>query len=180
MNNVLHQQRIKCVYHMLLELANGNLAYRLAPSGEDEAFDELVRLLNQVAEKIQQADYINPYAIPIDSDSDTDAVMALVQKVQAYILNHLEERLPTAEVLSKMFSSNAFALKEGFRTVLHTSIYQYYNDERLKKAHLLIEQTAVPLKEIAFICGFNAYTNFYKAFKKKYNYTPIDVTRIGN
>ena len=76
-----------------------------------------------------------------------------------------------------MFGTNEFTLKDSFRKVLKTSIYQFYNDERLKKAHLLILQTAIPLKEIALISGFYNYTNFYKAFKKRFNYPPSELKR---
>jgi transcriptional regulator GlxA family with amidase domain len=79
-----------------------------------------------------------------------------------------------------MFGTNEFTLKENFRNILKTSIYQFYNDERLKKAYFLIQQTAIPLKEISFLCGFNDYTNFFKAFKKKYHYTPSDLNRKNN
>ena len=104
-----------------------------------------------------------------------DAV--IVQNVYDYILNNLEEPLPSVKVLSKMFGSNEFKLKDGFRHFFKTSIYQCYNEERLKKAHLLIQQTDYPLKEIAFMSGFNSYLNFYKAFKKRYHYTPSELNR---
>lgn len=102
---------------------------------------------------------------------------AIIQNVYDYILNNLEEPLPSVKVLSKMFGSNEFKLKDGFRHFFKTSIYQFYNEERLKKAHLLIQQTDFPLKEIAFMSGFNSYLNFYKAFKKKYHYTPSELNR---
>ncbi|MGV9004420.1 helix-turn-helix domain-containing protein [Flavobacterium sp.] len=35
----------------------------------------------------------------------------------------------------------------------------------------------MPLKEIAFISGFNDYVNFSKAFKKKYAYPPSQLKR---
>ena len=63
-------------------------------------------------------------------------------------------------------------LKDGFRHFFKTSIYQFYNDERLKRAHLLIQQTNIPLKTIAYMTGFNIYTNFSKAFKKRFSYAP--------
>lgn len=100
-----------------------------------------------------------------------------IQNVYEHILKNLEEPLPTTKELSKMFGINEFNLKEGFRYFFNTSIYHFYTEERLKKAHLLIQQTTIPLKEIAFSSGFNDYTNFYKAFKKRFRYAPSDVNR---
>lgn len=96
----------------------------------------------------------------------------IVQNVYDYIHNNLEEPLPSAKELSKMFGTNEFTLKDGFRHFFNTSIYQFYTEQRLKKAHLLILQTTIPLKEIAFISGYGDYTNFYKAFKKRFSYSP--------
>lgn len=101
----------------------------------------------------------------------------VIQSVHDYILSHLEEPLPPIKELSKLFGTNEHKIKDGFRHFFDTSIYQFYNEERLKKAHLLIQQGNTPLKEIAFSCGFNAYLNFYKAFKKRFKYPPSQVYR---
>lgn len=181
MENQSNHQRIKNIYRMLLEVANGNLSYRITLDNDDHQFNEVARLLNEAAEKMQVANYVSPFrgfGNPIVLGNDPAA--AIIQKVQDYILNNLEEPLPTTKELSKMFGTNEFTLKENFRNILKTSIYQFYNDERLKKAHFLIQQTSIPLKEISFLCGFNDYTNFYKAFRKKYNYTPSDLDRLNN
>ena len=108
----------------------------------------------------------------------SDAV--LIQNVYDYILNHLEDPLPSTKELSKIFIVNEFKLKDSFRHFFNTSIYQFYTDERLKRAQILILQTSITLKEIAFISGFNDYTNFYKAFKKRFNYSPSDLKRNNN
>jgi len=119
----------------------------------------------------------------LNSDSESKMIaprpsdVELIQNVYEYILNNLEEPLPTLQQLSKIFGTNEFRLKDGFRHFFNTSIYQFYNEERLKRAHLLIIQTSLPLKSIAFMSGFNDYTNFSKAFKKRYSYSPSDLKR---
>lgn len=179
MSSQQNQQRIKTIYRMLLEIVNGNLAYRIPLEGNDEQFDELAKALNDVAEKMQQAEYANPYLnLQKIKTPGADPAALLIQKVQDYILNHLEAPLPSTKELSEMFETNEFTLKESFRNLLKTSVYQFYNDERLKKAHILIQQTQLPLKQISFLCGFNNYTNFFKAFKKKFSFSPSEVLRI--
>lgn len=165
---------------MLLEMATGNLSFRIKLDGQDMQFDEVAKSLNEVAEKMQLGNYLNPHNFSNPILPGNDSATVIIQKVQDYILNNLEEPLPTTKELSKMFGTNEFTLKENFRNILKTSIYQFYNDERLKKAHFLIQQTAIPMKEISFLCGFNDYTNFFKAFKKKYHYTPSDLNRKNN
>jgi uncharacterized protein YcaQ len=118
---------------MLLEIVNGNLNYRIQFAANNTYF-------NEVAEKMQVAAYTNPF-LTIDKIQATsaDEPAILIAKVQDYILNHLEETLPSTKELSQMFRTNVFTLKENFRNLLKTSIYQYYNmsdkiKEKEKKA----------------------------------------------
>jgi len=101
----------------------------------------------------------------------------IIQSVHEYIKENLEDPLPSAKELAQFFGTNEFKLKEGFRHFFNTSIYQFYNEERLKKAYSLIQKTDFPLKEIAFMSGFNDYVNFSKAFKKKYHFSPSQLKR---
>jgi AraC-like DNA-binding protein len=101
----------------------------------------------------------------------------LIQKVYDYISNHLDSPLPSIKELSRIFGTNEYKLKYGFKQLFQTSIYQFYNNERLKKSHLLIQQTTLPLKKIAFMTGFSSYPNFSKAFKKSFGYAPYDIKR---
>ena len=103
---------------------------------------------------------------------------AVMQEVYEYILQHLETQLPGTGEISRHFGINEFRLKSGFRHFFKTSIHQFYNEERLKKAHLLIQQTNIPIKAIALMCGFTEYSNFYKAFKKRFIYAPSQLVRI--
>lgn len=103
----------------------------------------------------------------------------LIQKVYDYILAHLEEPLPSLKELSKYFGTNEYKLKDGFRHFFKTSIYKFYTIERLKRAQLMIQQTSIPLKNIATMNGFTDYPNFSKSFKKQFGISPNEVARIS-
>ena len=105
----------------------------------------------------------------------TDAL--LIQKLYDYILAHLEEPLPSLKSLARLFGTNEYKLKDGFRHFFKTSIYQFYNDERLKRAYLMIQQTDIPLKNISVMNGFSNYPNFSKSFKKRFGYAPNAIQR---
>ena len=100
-----------------------------------------------------------------------------VQKLHDYILSHLDEPLPTLHYFAQMFVVEEHILKNGFRTVFKTSVYNFFQEERLKRANIMIRQTSVSLKEIAYLNGFKGYLNFYKAFKKRFGYKPSDISR---
>lgn len=101
----------------------------------------------------------------------------LIPHVYDYILKHLDSPLPSLKELSQIFGTNDNKLKQGLKLLFKTSIYQFYTDERLKRVHLLIQQTTIPLKRIATIMGFNTYPNFSRTFKKHFDYAPNTIER---
>lgn len=115
------------------------------------------------------------FVIKINPEKQSEAIV--MQNLYDYIISHLEEPLPTLKELAVLFDCNEYKLKLGFREFFKTSIYNFYHEERLKRAHLMIQQTKKPLKEIAIRNGFNTYLNFYKAFKKRFTYAPSEVDR---
>ena len=100
-----------------------------------------------------------------------------MQELHNYILSNLDKPLPTLKQLAKIFRINEFDLKRGFRTFFNTSIHHFYNEERLKRAHVMISNTDIHLKVVALAHGFINYTSFYKAFKKRFGYAPSDLKR---
>ncbi len=163
-------------FHTTIQLIFITINKKLVPS-----FCTISRLLygnkiivSSITTSLQ--DLISNHTPSVNKDGkESDAIV--IQNVYDYILNHLEEPLPTLKELSVIFKTNEFKLKDGFRNFFKTSIYNFYNEERLKRAHLMIKQTKIPLKEIAFMSGFNTYVSFYKAFKKRFNYSPSKVQK---
>lgn len=81
-------------------------------------------------------------------------------KLYDYIMEHLNQQLPSLQTIARELGTEEHLLKTGFKKYYKTSVYQLYQDERLKRAEVLIQQTAIPLKEIAYLCGFKSYLNF--------------------
>lgn len=101
----------------------------------------------------------------------------LIQKVYDYILANLDTPLPSLQVLAQKFGTNEYKLKAGFRHFFKTSIYKFYNEERLKRAYFMVEHTVIPLKNISVLHGFNNYSNFSKSFKKRFGFSPNELKR---
>ncbi|WDO12319.1 AraC family transcriptional regulator [Flavobacterium sp. WW92] len=101
----------------------------------------------------------------------------LMQKVYDFVLTHQEGPFPKIRALARMFSTNEFKLKSGFQHYFRTSIYQLYNEQRLKKAFLLIRYSKKALKDIAYTVGFTTYSNFARAFKIKFGCGPGEIPR---
>ena len=101
----------------------------------------------------------------------------LVHTVYQYIMGHLHQPLPPVKSLANLFGTNEHKLQDVFRHFFKTSIYQFYCNERLERASLMIRQSEKSLKTVALECGFNNYTNFSKAFKRYFGMSPKEVGR---
>jgi AraC-like DNA-binding protein len=99
------------------------------------------------------------------------------QAVYDYILANMDSTMPTLKELSRLFGTNEYKLKNGFRYLFKMTIQQFYNNERLMRAQLLIKHTKIPLKTIAIMTSFSTYPNFSRAFKIKFGYSPTDIER---
>lgn len=131
--------------------------------------------------------FILPETLPLESHgqfpgegpvSDSDAREAeLMQKVYDFVLMHHEGPFPKIRALARIFATNEFKLKTGFQHHFRTSIYQLYNEQRLKKAFLLIRYSKKALKDIAYTVGFTTYSNFSRAFKIKFGCGPGEIPR---
>lgn len=65
-------------------------------------------------------------------------------------------------------------LERRFRAVFETSPGQYYKQLRVRRAHHLIQNTKMPLIDIATATGFGSTGTLSTAFKKFYGVTPSD------
>lgn len=110
-------------------------------------------------------------------DSDNNSILLKIQRVYDFIMDNLQNPLPTTKELSEMFGINEVLIKSEFRKTFNTSIYKLYTDERLKFALDLIQNTDDSLTSVASQSGFTAYITFYKAFRKKYLCSPTEVER---
>lgn len=129
--------------------------------------------ISSVTANLKELTELNLFAAAVQKPTDA----AVIQNLYDYILDNLEKPLPTLKELAVLFQTNEFKLKEGFRHFYKTSIYRFYNEGRLNRAHLLIQQSDMALKTIALTCGFNDYITFLKAFKKRFGYAPGKVKR---
>lgn len=135
-------------------------------------------VLNFVAPVCKDSYHLTGCQNDCDGQTKNHKVNALlIQRLYDYILAHLEEPLPSLKELSGEFGTNEHKLKDGFRHFFKTSIYQFYNEERLKRAYFMIEHSRISLKNIAVMNGFNDYPNFSKSFKKRFGFSPYEMKR---
>ena len=99
-----------------------------------------------------------------------DDIVSL-QRVETILKDEEIDKFPTILNLAKIAHMSGTKLKVRFKQVYGYRLYEFYNKQRLEKAKLLIEH-GITAKEAAYSIGFNDVSNFTKAFKKEYGFTP--------
>lgn len=101
----------------------------------------------------------------------------VLQDIQRYILTNLEKPLPHLQVLAHDFGTNEYKLKYGFRQLYGTTVFRFLKQERMKKGRLLIENTNLPIKSIAKMCGYNNGSHFGKDFREFFELAPLEIRK---
>lgn len=95
-----------------------------------------------------------------------------VHKVRDYILQNLGKDILDMKDLTSTFFTNESKLKNDFKAVFGVTPFQFLKAERLKLAKELVQNTTLPLKNVAHTCGFNSYPHFSYAFKEEFKISP--------
>lgn len=93
-------------------------------------------------------------------------------KVQAYVMEHVGEAFPV-ERLADIGGVSARSIARLFVTELGITPHEFVEGVRLDQARNLLESTELPLKTIAFDCGFSGPDQMRNAFQRRINVTPL-------
>lgn len=122
----------------------------------------LVQLLEALA-GIQESAPPSPHE---GSSSD-----ALIRKVEVYLEDFMGEQLNVADLASSLHMSYGH-LSRLYKSRTGITLIERMNQLRLAKAHRLLQEQSLLIKEVAEQAGFRDIYYFSKAFKRKYGISP--------
>ena len=93
-----------------------------------------------------------------------------VNSVLAYINQNIASPLSLDAIAERFFVSK-FYLSRQFKQFTGMSIYQYIIKKRVTISRDLLRSGA-PVTTACMECGFNDYSNYYKAFKREFGCSP--------
>lgn len=88
----------------------------------------------------------------------------LLDKIIAYIHENYTRPITLNEVAEQFFTSPS-SIEQLLKKRLGKPFYRYVTDCRIIHAQTLIAK-GIPLKEVGLACGYNDYSNFYRAFSR--------------
>lgn len=92
-------------------------------------------------------------------------------------LNDSFFRPVSLELIAKRIGMSKRTLTSLFRKETGSSVLNYVQGLRIDHAKRLLKDSQRPVVTIAFECGFDNLSNFYRTFKKFTNQSPIDWRR---
>ncbi|WP_430613197.1 helix-turn-helix domain-containing protein [Flavobacterium sp. JP2137] len=138
---------------------------------------------------------INLYQLQIDNKyfnpaylKDTIEKGRLIQKrrnedIIEQVKFNLDNRSLSQKISLKQlcidFGINSNQLKKLFKEQYQCSVYEYHISLRMKHAHLLIETSTLPFKEISEMVGYSQYSAFVNYFKMYYKILPNQLRKIS-
>lgn len=94
-----------------------------------------------------------------------------LKKVEA-VLNSPGKNPLDIEVLAKKVSMTKAKMADIFKQVYGTSIYNYYQNQRMQKANELLSTKSFSVKEVSEKLGYTNLSNFVLAFTRQFNTSP--------
>lgn len=108
----------------------------------------------------------SPLLLP-GNESDTR-----VGKVQSYVMEHLTEAFPV-ERLAEIAGTSARTVARLFLKEAGVTPHDFVENVRLDHARNLLEATDIPLKAVAFDCGFASPEQMRAAFQRRLSLSPL-------
>ena len=94
----------------------------------------------------------------------------LIDEIIQYIYNRIDEDI-TVDELSEHFYLSKLHLSREFKKYTGTTLHRYIVQKKLIEAKELILK-GIPITSVYEQCGFGDYSNFFRAFKNEYGFTP--------
>ncbi len=94
-------------------------------------------------------------------------LMSVVELMEA----NVSEPLQIAEI-ANLTGVSRRQIERWFMTYTDRSPARFYLEIRLERAHYLLQQSALPIVEVAIVSGFASASNFSKCYKSVYGITP--------
>lgn len=110
----------------------------------------------------------NSYQILKNSNNETQRF----QQVFAYLIDNFKENI-SLEQISAVANLSVTSFCRYFKTLTGKTFIEITNEYRINEACQLLENTNMPINEIAFLCGFSDVPYFNKTFKKQKNKSPL-------
>lgn len=95
-------------------------------------------------------------------------------KAREVLLQHIGEPI-TIKELSRKVAINECYLKKGFKELFGTTIFDFYQSQRMEHARYLLYEKGLSVTEVSIMLGYSSISHFSTAFKKHTGLKPCEL-----
>ena len=81
----------------------------------------------------------------------------------------------TIRQLSRRVAMNECYLKKGFKELFGTTIFEFYQNQRMEHAKYLLYEKGLTVTEVSSMLGYSSISHFSTAFKKQTGLKPCEL-----
>lgn len=106
----------------------------------------------------------------LSNEADRDKI----SKAREVLLQHIGEPI-TIKELSRKVAINECYLKKGFKEMFGTTIFDFYQSQRMEHAKYLLYEKGLNVTEVSLMLGYSSISHFSTAFKKHTGLKPCEL-----
>lgn len=95
-------------------------------------------------------------------------------KAREILLEHIHHPI-TIKTLSRKVAINECYLKKGFKEIFGTTIFDFYQSQRMEHAKYLLYEKKLSVTEVSASLGYSSISHFSTAFKKHTGIKPCEL-----
>lgn len=97
-----------------------------------------------------------------------------IVKAREILLQHIGEPI-TIKELSRKVAINECYLKKGFKELFGTTVFDFYQSQRMEHAKYLLYEKGLSVTEVSVMLGYSSISHFSTAFKKHTGLKPCEL-----
>ncbi len=97
-----------------------------------------------------------------------------VTKAREVLIRHIGEPI-TIKELSRKVAMNECYLKKGFKEMFGSTIFDFYQSQRMEHARFLLYEKGLSVTEVSMLLGYSSISHFSTAFKKHTGLKPCEL-----
>jgi AraC-like DNA-binding protein len=99
-----------------------------------------------------------------------------IYQAREILLQHIGDPI-TIKELSRKVAMNECYLKKGFKEIFGTTIFDFYQQQRMEHAKYLLYEKGLSVTDVSALLGYSSISHFSAAFKKHTGLKPCDLLR---
>lgn len=97
-----------------------------------------------------------------------------ILRAREILIQHIGEPI-TIKSLSRKVAMNECYLKKGFKEMFGTTIFDFYQSQRMEHAKYLLYEKGLTVTEVSVLLGYSSISHFSTAFKKHTGLKPCEL-----